>query len=90
LRTITRIREIATQLGLEPERIKIVFNRFKSGAAPVDIGNDMPLAIIPDDPHVEAADLAATPVSQIPCDSPARVAVLNLAKKILKSAHERK
>jgi CO dehydrogenase maturation factor len=89
LRTIARIKEIATQLGLEPERIQIVFNRFKSGTAPVDIGKDIPLAIIPDDPHVEDADLAATPVSLIPFDSPARVAVLNLAKKIQKHAHEK-
>jgi CO dehydrogenase maturation factor len=89
LRTIARIKEIATQLGLEPGRIQIVFNRFKSGTAPVDIGNDIPIAIIPDDPLIEAADLAATPVSQIPFDSPARVAVLNLAKKIQKRAHER-
>ena len=89
LRTIARIKEIATQMGLEPERIQIVFNRFKSGIAPVDIGNDIPIAIIPDDHHVEAVDLAATPVSQIPFDSPARVAVLNLAKKIQKRAHEK-
>jgi len=89
LRTIARIKEIATQLGLEPERIQIVFNRFKSGTAPVDIGNEKPIAIIPDDPHVETADLAATPVSQIPFDSPARVAVLNLAKIIQNRAHER-
>jgi CO dehydrogenase maturation factor len=89
LRTIARIKAIATQLGLEPERIQIVFNRFKSGTAPVDIGNEKPIAIIPDDPHVETADLAATPVSQIPFDSPARIAVLNLAKIIQKIAHER-
>ena len=89
LRTITRIREIATQLGLEPERIHIIFNRFKSGTAPVDIGIDSPIAIIPDDPQVEAADLAATPVSQIPADSPARAAVLNLAHKIRHSTGER-
>jgi CO dehydrogenase maturation factor len=89
LRTIARIKEIATQLGLEPERIHIVFNRFKSGTAPVDIGNEKPIAIIPDDPHVENADLAATPVSQIPFDSPARAAVLNLAKIIQQRAHER-
>jgi len=88
LRTITRIKEIATQLGLEPGRIRIVFNRFKSGTAPVDIGNNIPVAIIPDDPQVEAADLAATPVSQIPSDSPARIAVLNLAKKIQQNARE--
>lgn len=88
LRTIARIREIATQLGLEPGRIHVIFNRFKTGTAPVDIGNEIPLAIIPDDPHIETADLAATPVSRIPPDSPARVAVLNLARKILTSAHE--
>ncbi|MFY9801009.1 MAG: AAA family ATPase [Methanoregula sp.] len=89
LRTIARIREIATQLGLEKEKIFIVFNRFKSGTAPVDIGNDMPIAIIPDDPQVEAADLAALPVSQIPADSQARVAVLDLTQKILKYAKKK-
>jgi len=89
LRTIARIRETALQLGLEPERIQIVFNRFKSGTAPVDLGNTIPIAIIPDDPLIEAADLAATPVSQIPFDSPARAAVLNLARKIQNRAHGR-
>jgi CO dehydrogenase maturation factor len=89
LRTIARIREIATQLGLEKEKIFIVFNRFKSGTAPVDLGEGIPLAIIPDDPHIEAADLAALPVSQIPVDSPARGAVLELVKKIRTMAHEK-
>jgi CO dehydrogenase maturation factor len=89
LRTIARIKEIATQLGLEPDRIQIVFNRFKSGTAPVDIGNEPPIAIIPDDPRVEGADLAATPVSGIPGDSPASVAVMNLAKIIQKRAYEK-
>jgi CO dehydrogenase maturation factor len=89
LRTIARIKEIATQLGLERDRIEIVFNRFKSGTAPVDIDNEKPLAIIPDDSHVETADLAATPVSQIPLDSPARMAVLNLARDIRNRAHTR-
>jgi len=82
LRTVARIREIATQLGLEKEKIHVVFNQYKTTAAPVDIGEEKPLAIIPDDPAVEAADLAATPVSQIPVASPARVAVRELAEKI--------
>lgn len=86
LRTIVRIREIATQLGLKPEQIHVVFNRYKSIAAPVDIGNEMPIAIIPEDSAVEMADLAATPVSQIPADSPARVIVRELAEKILELA----
>ena len=63
LRTIARIREIATQLGLENEKIQVVFNRFRGGAAPVDIGAVQPIAIIPDDSAIEQADLAATPVS---------------------------
>jgi CO dehydrogenase maturation factor len=86
LRTIVRIREIATQLGLKPEQIHVVFNRYKSGTAPVDIGNEIPIAIVPEDPAVEMADLAAIPVSQIPADSPARVIVRELAVKIVKLA----
>ena len=89
LRTITRIREIATQLGLEPEHIRIVFNRFKTGTAPVDIGETIPIAVIPEDQEVEKADLAAVPVSMIPADSPARVAVMDLAQKIRRIADER-
>jgi len=88
LRTISRIREIATQLGLQPAKIQIVFNRYKTGTAPVDIGTETPIAILPDDPGVEAADLAATPVSKIPKDSPARVVVRELAEKIRSLAAE--
>ncbi|MFA4859867.1 AAA family ATPase [Methanoregula sp.] len=89
LRTIARIREIATQLGLEKEKIHVVFNQYKTGTAPVDIGEESPLAIIPEDSAVESADLAATPVSLIPFDSPARVAVRGLAEKILGMAKKR-
>jgi CO dehydrogenase maturation factor len=89
LRTIARIREIASQVGLENEKIKVVFNQYKSGAAPVDIGSEEPFAIIPEDPAVEKADLEATPVSCIPDGSPARVAVRKLAEKILLLAKDR-
>jgi len=89
LRTIVRIREIATQLGLAPEKIHVVFNRYKAGTAPVDIGNEKPIAIIPEDPAVEAADLAATPVSAIPEDSPARRAIRELAGKMIEMAREK-
>jgi CO dehydrogenase maturation factor len=88
IRTISRIREIATQLGLQPAKIQIVFNRYKTGTAPVDLGNERPIAILPDDPAVEAADLAAAPVSKIPQDSPARVVVRELAEKIRSLAEE--
>ena len=90
LRTISRIREIATQLGLEPVKIHIIFNKYKTGTAPVDIGNETPIAIIPDDPGVEAADLAATPVSHIPQECPARIAVRKLAEKIFSLVKEHK
>lgn len=83
LRTIGRIRQIAVQLGLEPEKIHVLINRGRSGTALREIGFEEPLAIIPDDPAVEEADLAAVPVSKIPPESPARVAVRDLAAKII-------
>jgi CO dehydrogenase maturation factor len=88
LRTVARIREIATELGLEDKRIFVIVNQYKSGSAPVDIGTKPPFSVIPEDPAVEAADLAATPVSRIPFDSPARVAVRDLAGMIRKLAEK--
>lgn len=89
LRTIARIREIATQMGLPDSKIQVVFNRFRGGAAPVDIGTERPVAVIPDDPAIEQADLAATPVSLVAPESPARAAVRELAEKIRVMAQER-
>jgi CO dehydrogenase maturation factor len=89
LRTIARIREIATQLGLEKEKIRVVFNRFRNGTAQVDIGTERPMAIIPEDTAIEHADLMATPVSQVPPESPARIAVRELAEKIVTLAKQR-
>jgi CO dehydrogenase maturation factor len=89
LRTIARIREIATQLGLENEKIQVVFNRFRGGTAPVDIGTEQPIAIIPDDVAIEQADLTATPVSLVSPESPAKAAVRELAEKIRELAKNR-
>jgi CO dehydrogenase maturation factor len=83
LRTATRIREIALSLGLERSHMHIVFNRYQGGVAPVGAGHETPLAIIPFDPAIEAADLAATPVSRVPPGSPAREAVRGLAAKLI-------
>ena len=82
MRTVARIRTIATGLGLEREKIHTVINRYRSGTAPVDTGNGQPIAVIPDDPAVESADLAASPVSGIPAGSLAREAVRDLAARI--------
>ena len=90
LRTIARIREIATQLGLGNEKIQVVFNRFRGGAAPVDIGAERRFAIIPDDSAIEQADLFAKPVSLVPPESSAKVAVRELAGKIVEMAKQRK
>jgi CO dehydrogenase maturation factor len=90
LRTIARIREIATQLGLEKEKIRVVFNRFRSSTAPVDIGTERPIAVIPEDSAIEQADLTAMPVSLVSPQSPARVAVRELAEKIQELANQKK
>ena len=82
-------REIAVQRGLPADRIHVVINRYRAGTAPVDAGSETPIAGIPADPAVEEADLAASPVSKIPKDSPARRAVLELAGKILLMDKER-
>ncbi len=55
----------------------------------MEIGEVIPIAVIPDDQEVEKADLAAVPVSMIPADSPARVAVMDLAQKIRRIAGKR-
>jgi CO dehydrogenase maturation factor len=89
LRTIARIRKIAVQLGLEPTKIQVIINRYRSDTVPTGTGNEKPLAVIPDDPAVEAADLAGVPVSLVPAISPARVAVRDLAKKIMGMRRER-
>jgi len=83
MRTIARIRGIAVPLGFAPGTIHTVINRYRSGTAAVETGSDAPIAVIPDDPAVEAADLAAEPVSKILPDSPARVAVRKLAGRII-------
>ncbi|OPY36698.1 MAG: CobQ/CobB/MinD/ParA nucleotide binding domain protein [Methanoregula sp. PtaU1.Bin051] len=90
LRTITRIREIAVQLGTEREKIQVVINRFHSGTAIGDTGSENPIAFIPDDPAIESADLDAKPVSLIPKDNPARIRVRDLAKKIIEMGKLRK
>ncbi len=89
LRTIARIRAIAMELGLPEEKIRVVFNRFRTRTAQVDTGSIDAFAIIPDDPAVEGADLDALPVSQIPATSHARTAVGKLAGKIILLAEKR-
>lgn len=92
IRTIARIRDIATQLGLSPDTVRVVFNQYKTGTAPLDSTCENPFAIIPEDPAIEQADLSAKPVSRIPADSPAYIAAVNLARDIvaMKQARDKK
>jgi CO dehydrogenase maturation factor len=83
LRTAARIREIALSLGLKGETMYLIFNRYAPGPAQEIVAHEPPLASIPYDPAVEQADLDGTPVADIPVGSPARVAVRELAARIL-------
>jgi len=89
MRTATRIRDIALSLGLPKERMFLVVNRVRAGAAEVE-GEPVPLiAEVPADPAVEEADLEGRPIVTIPDDSPARLAIAALAEKILEMARAR-
>ncbi|MCU0630704.1 MAG: AAA family ATPase [Methanoregulaceae archaeon] len=82
LRTASRIIDIALDLGIPRSSMHLVFNRYKSGIAPAGVFEVTPLAVVPYDPAVEAADLAATPVSLLPEGSPAKEAVREMAIKL--------
>jgi CO dehydrogenase maturation factor len=86
LRTASRIIDIALDLGISRSAMHLVFNRYKGGVARAGVFEDTPLAVVPYDPAVEAADLAASPVSLIKEDSPARGAVMEMATKIIEIA----
>lgn len=86
LRTASRIIEIAIELGISRTAMHLVFNRYKDGIAPAGAFQETPLALVPYDPAVEAADLAATPVSLIPEGSPAKKAVEEMAVKLIEMA----
>jgi len=89
LRTASRIITIALDLGISRSSMHLVFNRYKSGIAQAGVSNEAPLAVIPYDPAVEAADLAATPVSLVPDDSPSVSVVREIALKIIELAEQK-
>ncbi|MDD1717991.1 MAG: AAA family ATPase [Methanoregulaceae archaeon] len=82
IRTAARIREIALSLGFSDERIRYVINRYKPGEPATGPGEAKPIAIVPDDPAVEDADLAGEPIARIPAGSPAYSAISALAREI--------
>ncbi|HQN92053.1 MAG TPA: carbon monoxide dehydrogenase maturation protein, partial [Methanoculleus sp.] len=55
------------------------------------VESDLPLiARIPEDPAVDEADLAGTPIAEIPDKSPARVAVRDLAARLVEICARRR
>jgi CO dehydrogenase maturation factor len=92
MRTARRIRDLAASLGLPEERMFLVVNRHRSGVAGEEAELEflLPLAArIPEDPAVEQADLAGSPIVSIPKDSPARAAVAELAAWLCEACAER-
>jgi len=90
LRTAARIHDIAREIGFTDEQQYLVFNRYRTGTADVPTGLLRTIARIPDDPAVEAADLAAKPIVSIPAESPALREVRQLAGAITTICREKK
>ncbi len=89
MRTAERIREIALSLGLDSARMHLIVNRFKGETSPVDHPHLQTIVFIPEDPAVQEADLAGTPIAAISGDSPAMHAIRELAEKIIRTSRAR-
>jgi CO dehydrogenase maturation factor len=88
MRTAVRIRDIARAIGISDRSMHLVFNRYQGETADIS-GMPRPIAWIPDDPAVSAADLAGIPVSGISPDSPAHTSVRELARYLISLAPTR-
>lgn len=82
MRTAVRIRDIARTIGISDQAMHLVFNRYRGETADVS-GMPRPIAWIPDDPAVSAADITGVPVGGIPPDSPAHGSVRELARRLI-------
>jgi CO dehydrogenase maturation factor len=85
IRTARRIRDLAVSVGMEDVPMFLVISRYREGAAPeaAVLEESLPLlAVVPEDPAIEEADLAGRPIAGIPAQSPSRRAVRDLAGRI--------
>jgi CO dehydrogenase maturation factor len=85
IRTARRIRNLAVSLGLENVPKFLVLNRFRSASAIEADERDPSLpvmAVIPEDPAVEEADINALPLTSLSHHSPARTAIDAMAGAI--------
>jgi len=89
IRTAARIHELSKSLGMQSVPSGLVFNRFKEETPEMMPGLPDPLAWIPEDPSIEAADLKGRPIAGIAHSSPAMVEARVLSKKIVSLAVKR-
>lgn len=95
IRNATRVYERLTRIGVEPERIKIVLNRFKAKYERITrddveahFGQPV-LAIIPNDyRRAQSAMDFGRPISQGSNGNPARQAIEDLARRLVADATE--
>lgn len=87
MRTAVRIRDLARSLGLSSVPVFLVINRFKGTDASAVAWE--PFGVIPEDPEIEAAEIAGLPVGSLREGSIARKAVSQMAEKIIAIANEK-
>ena len=85
IRTADRIRDLAVSIGIEKDRIFLVFNRVKSSSEIWKEEDTSIFAIVPEDPEVETADINGNPLAGLGRSTPARIAVRSLLQKVKKT-----
>jgi CO dehydrogenase maturation factor len=83
VRTAERIRDLATSIGIQKNRIYLVFNRVKPEGGKAESRIPV-LGIIPEDPAVEEADIRGSPIAEVGKESPVRAKVRGLREKLSK------
>ena len=86
MRTAARIVQIALAMGMSSTPMRLVVNRTRDMRPATVPGLPDVIATIPEDPLVEAADLAAHPLVTLPPDAPARREISRLANLVLEMA----
>ncbi|MDD1679610.1 MAG: AAA family ATPase [Methanomicrobiales archaeon] len=82
VRTAERIRDLAVSIGIQQDRIYLVFNRVKPDGDRAE-GSTLPLlGIIPEDSAVEDADIRGSPLAEIGKKSLAQKAVQDISEKL--------
>jgi len=84
--TVARIRDLAAELRTRIGRMGVVINRVQTlppavEKAATELGVEL-LGLIPEDARIGEYDAAGQPLTEMPNDSPARQAVLEIAQRL--------